>query len=90
MSTSLKNGTIATGGTAQDIAAERLGRTSIAIMPQDEDLWINFGQNAAVDGGELVPVRSMAIFDVVRFPEVGGRVSVVSPTTGAKFQFRDV
>lgn len=89
MSTSLRNETITTGGVAQDLLPERLGRSQLIITPLTEDLWVNFGETAAVDNGELIPSGESSIFSGARFPEIGGRVSVFSATTGAKITVRE-
>ena len=90
MSTSLKNGSITTGGTAQDALPERLGRTTVVVQAQDEDMFVNFGTNAAIDTGYMIPVRAEVRFEVWKFPEVGGRVSIISPSTGAKYEIQDI
>lgn len=94
MSTSLRNIAIAAGGVAEDILPERLGRTSVVIKPITEDCWVNFGETAAVDNGWLVEFDSPAAdgkeFHVKKFPEVGGKVSVFSATTGAKILVQEV
>ena len=87
----LNNTTITLGGTAQQLLPERPGRTELIIQPVDEDCWVNFGStNAAVNVGELVMVNSFSRFHVSDFPEVGGRVSIFSATTGSHINYRDV
>ena len=54
MSVGLWNLLITTGGVAQDILPARLGRSQLIITPLDEALWINFGETAAIDNGEVV------------------------------------
>lgn len=90
MSVSLKNGTIVTGGTAQNALPERIGRSKVIVAAQTENTWINFGEDAAADDGELIYAGSSAAFSVENFPEIGARVSIVSATTGAKYQIREV
>jgi hypothetical protein len=90
MSTSLRNVAITTGGVAEDILPARLGRSRLIITPLDEDLWINFGEAAAVDNGELIPADVSSTFSVDKFPEIGGSVSAFSATTGAKITIREM
>lgn len=91
MSVSLRNGVIATGGTSQEALPARLGRQSLIISVQTENAWVNFGESAAADDGELVYFGSIPrVFDVERFPEIGGTVNIVAATTGTKYQIREV
>lgn len=90
MSISLRNGSLVAGGTAQDALPARLGRSRLIISAQTENMWVNFGENAAADDGELIYSGSIPrVFSVDEFPEIGARVSIVSATTGAKYQIRE-
>ena len=87
----LRNIVITTGGTAQDALPARLGRSGLIVDPLTEDCWVNFGANAAVDVGELVKFADVPRrFDIVDTPEIGGRVSILSATTGVKINLREV
>lgn len=86
----IRNLTITTGGTAQDILSEGHGWGGFIITPLDEDMWIQFGSDAAVDDGEKIFQNSPAKFSYTEFPELNARVSVLSATTGAKFTLRPI
>jgi hypothetical protein len=85
----IRNGTITTGGTAQDALPARIGRSFLLINAYDEDLWVNFGANAAENTGELIPEGSSSAFSVERFPDIGGRVSILGATTGSDYSIRE-
>lgn len=85
----ISNKTITTGGVAQDLLPARLGRSRLIINPITEDCWVNFGVTAAVDSGEKIVSGTSSVYTVEKFPEIGGRVSVFSATTGAKIIVRE-
>ncbi len=85
----IRNFTITTGGVAQDLLPERFGRSRIIVEPQDEGLWVQFGGTAANNVGEWIAQGSSAQFTVGGFPEIGGRVSVFSATTGSDVVVRE-
>lgn len=84
----IRNLTITTGGTAQDLLPAFHAWGGFIITPLTEDMWINFGADAATDQGEKLFLNSPAKFSGRDFPEFNGRVSIVSATTGAKFTVR--
>lgn len=86
----IRNLTITTGGTAQDILANHHGWGGFIINALDEDMWINFGADAAVDSGEKIYQDSPSKFSYSEFPELNARVSIISATTGAKFTIRPI
>lgn len=85
---SIRNLTIATGGAAQDLFPAFHGVGGFIITPLDEDMWIQFGANAAVDSGEKIFQNSGSKFTYDQYPELNARVSVFSATAGAKFTLR--
>lgn len=88
---SIRNVAITSGGTAQDALPARPGRTFLEIDPITESCWVNFGTNAAVDTGVLIDVdeKPPRRFCVEDAPDIGGRVSIFSATTGAKIIIRE-
>jgi hypothetical protein len=86
----IRNLVITAGGVAQDLLPVNYGRTRITVEPITEDCWVNIGTTAAVDVGEKVLNGTQSVFDVANYPEVGGRVSVFSATTGAKIIVREM
>lgn len=84
------NRTITTGGVAQDILANGHGWGGFIINCLDEDAWLSFGSDAAVDNGEKLYQDSPAKYSYTEFPELGARVSIFSATTGAKFTIRPI
>jgi hypothetical protein len=85
----IRNLSITAGGVAQDLLPANLGRSRLIIEPITEDCWVNFGSTAAVDSGEKIVNGTSSVFTVEKFPEIGGRVSVFSATTGAKIIVRE-
>jgi hypothetical protein len=85
----IRNISFTLGGTAQDALPANLGRTRVNIKPTTEDCWINFGATAAVDTGFKVANGTEKEFLVWKYPEVGGRLSIFSATTGAKISIEE-
>lgn len=86
----IRNLEITTGGVAQDILANHHGWGGFIINALTENMWINFGADAAEDAGELIYQGSPAKFSYSEFPELNARVSIFSATTGAKFTLRPI
>lgn len=84
------NGTITTGATAQNLLAAFHSWGGFILTPHDEDMWIQFGRDAAIDDGEKVYQDSPTKFSYTDFPELNARVSIISATTGAKFTVRPI
>ena len=82
------NRTITTGGAAQDVLSAFHGWGGFILTPLTEDMWLNFGADAAADAGEKVFLNSPTKFSAANFPEFNARVSIFSATTGAKFTVR--
>jgi hypothetical protein len=78
------NTTITTGGTAQNILSADMLRASVEITAVDEDTWVNFGTDAAVNTGELVQAGQTKSWLRKFRDEVTQRVSVVAATTGSR------
>lgn len=85
----LHNLAITAGGTAEDLLPERPGRRSLIISPITEDCWVAFGETAAVDNGELIPVDTSSRFSIPEFGNIWKALSVFSATTGAKIMIRE-
>lgn len=84
----IQNEVIVTGGVAQDLLPNFHGNGGFIINAITEDMWINFGADAAADTGEKIYKDNPAKFSAMNFPEFNARVSIVSATTGAKFTIR--
>lgn len=82
------NGTITAGGTAQNLLSAFHSWGGFILTPLTEDMWIQFGRDAAIDDGEKVFLNSPAKFSATDFPELNARVSIISATTGAKYTLR--
>lgn len=89
MPESIQNINITTGGTVQELVPARFGRSRLIIEPQDRECWVRVGGDAAADVGEHIAQGASAQFTVYGFPEVGGRWTVHSATTGDDIVVRE-
>lgn len=78
------NGTVTTGGTAEDALDEGHNHLKIVLRAGDSDIWFNLGADAATNDGELVPAGASA---TINFSS-GERLSVNSPDSGAAYSIR--
>lgn len=86
------SGTVAAGGTAQDISASNTGRFYVFIQNIDsaEDMWVNFAADATADTpGSILLVANggSVVYEGNSCPK--GRVSVVAATTGHKYTAKE-
>jgi hypothetical protein len=83
-----RSGAIATGGTAQDLAAANSARKGLTGQNiSSGDLWVNEnGGTAAADSTDAYRVPSGAMFTI----STNEKVSIVGATTGQKFTATEV
>lgn len=82
----ITNGTIATGGTAQTVAAERFGRKYLEIQNTSTgDLWLRWNAVAGVNAGYRIPAGGSWNNPSQWCPD--GFISIFGATTGQTFAF---
>lgn len=81
----MANGTITTGGTAQNLFAADPGRSGILALRNNsaERLWVEIGGTAAVDGG--LPIEPGEYWESPG--RVSAALSILGATTGSKFWY---
>ncbi len=90
MPTQIQNIVTASGGVAQELVPARFGRSRLIVEPQDAECWVQCGSvNAAVNVGERIAQGSSAQFTVQGFPDIGGRWTFFSATTGDDIVVRE-
>ncbi len=85
----MANGTITTGGTAQTLLAAKPHRNFLIIHATTEDMWVKPDGTAAADDGYIVKTNTPFVRDCAQFPIWRNAISIVSATTGAKFQVEE-
>lgn len=84
-----RSGTIAAGGTAQQLAAANSSRRGIAIQNQSTgDLWINGTGTAAADQTSL-RIPAGALYESPSHHVGVGAISIIGATTGQAFWARE-
>jgi len=79
-----RSGTIATGGTAQQLMEANAGRGGWSIQNQSgADLWVNPFETATIGTG--VKVLAGALYEAPQNAQGVGAISIIGATTGQAF-----